>query len=97
MNEHKHSLRLGYLEKSKLAKHVFEEDHKIDWDNAKVLTTESDSRYRKYKESAHIVLSDNPISQPSLDKCPIWFSVIRNEITSSENRSKQLCMGLHLS
>lgn len=36
VREHKQNLRLGYLEKSKLAKHAFEEDHKIDWDNAKV-------------------------------------------------------------
>jgi predicted GIY-YIG superfamily endonuclease len=70
--EHKHNLREGYLEKSKLAKHALEEDHRIDWDNAKVLATESDSRYRKYKESAHMVFSDNPISQPSLDICPSY-------------------------
>jgi hypothetical protein len=43
------------------------------WDEARVLEVESNSRYRKYKESAHMACSVNPISQPSLDISPIWI------------------------
>ena len=67
--EHNLNLKEGLLEKSKLAQHAFEEDHRVDWDNARILVIESDSRYRKYKESAHMVCLGNPINQPSLDIC----------------------------
>jgi hypothetical protein len=46
---------------------------------ARILEIESNSKYRKYKESAHMACSANPISQPSLDISPIWIpsSVMR--------------------
>jgi hypothetical protein len=46
--EHRHNLK-GLLEKSKLAQHAYEEGYRIGWDEARVLKTESDSRYRKYR------------------------------------------------
>jgi hypothetical protein len=58
--EHGHNLKNGLLEKSKLAQHAFEEDHQISWNEAKVLHIESNSRYRKYKESAHMACMNNP-------------------------------------
>jgi hypothetical protein len=51
---HEHNLKEGFLEKSKLAQHAYEEGHRIGWDNARILEIESNSRYRKYKESAHM-------------------------------------------
>jgi hypothetical protein len=36
--------------------------------------------YRKYNESAHMSLTDHPISQPSLDISPICIPVITAEI-----------------
>jgi hypothetical protein len=42
------------LEKSKLAQNAFEEDHKVEWDEAEILEVESNNRYKKYKESAHM-------------------------------------------
>jgi hypothetical protein len=37
---------------------------------AKVLQIESNTTYKKYKESAHMSVLDHPISQPSLDILP---------------------------
>jgi hypothetical protein len=73
LREHKHNFKEGLIEKSKLAQHAYEEDHEVMWDEARVLEVESKSRYRKYKESAHMACSRNPISQPSLDTSPIWI------------------------
>jgi hypothetical protein len=53
------------LEKSKLALHAYKEGHKICWKEVKVLQTELNTTYRKYKESAHMSLMDHPISKPS--------------------------------
>jgi hypothetical protein len=63
--EHRRNLTEGLLEKSKLAQHGYEEGHRLAWDAARFLEFEGDSRYRKYKESAHMACSTNPISQSS--------------------------------
>ena len=83
LREHRHSLKEGHLEKSKLAQHAFE-GHEVDCKKARILEIESNSRYRKYKESAHLVCLNNPISQPSLDISPIWIPVIRDEVVNSQ-------------
>jgi hypothetical protein len=51
LREHRHNLQQGLLEKSKLAQHAYEEGHEVGWGDARVLEIESNSRYRKYKES----------------------------------------------
>jgi hypothetical protein len=48
------------------------------------LEVESNSRYRKYKESAHMAYSTNPIRQPSLDISPIWIPLINEEVKKSD-------------
>jgi predicted GIY-YIG superfamily endonuclease len=80
IKEHKYNLTQGMLEKSKLAQHSCEEDHRIFWNEAKVLQIEPNTIYRKYKESAHMSLVEHPISQPSVDISPIWTPVITTEI-----------------
>jgi hypothetical protein len=74
--EHRHNLQQDLLEKSELAQHAYEEGHKVGWDDARILEIESNSRYRKYKESAHMACLTNPTSQPSLDISPIWIPLI---------------------
>jgi hypothetical protein len=54
------------MEKSKLAQHAYEEGHRIGWEEAEILKIETNSRYRKLQESAHMACMINPISQPSL-------------------------------
>jgi hypothetical protein len=86
LREHKHNLREGLLEKSKLAQHAYEEGHRVGWDEARILEIESNSRYRKYKESAHVTNLTNQISQPSLDISPIWIPLISDEVSNSQGR-----------
>jgi hypothetical protein len=55
IKEHKYNPTQGLLEKSKLAQRVYEEGHKICWNEKKVLQIEPDTTYRKYTESTHIL------------------------------------------
>jgi hypothetical protein len=87
LHEHRHNLKEGLLERSKLALHAYEEGHRVAWDNPRILEIESNSRYSKYKESAHMACLTNPISQPSLHISPIWIPIISNEVTNSHRRS----------
>jgi hypothetical protein len=82
LREHKHNLQQGLLEKSKLAQHAYEEGHRVGWDEVRILEIESISRYRKYKESAHMVCLTNKISQPNLDISPMWIPLISNEVSN---------------
>jgi hypothetical protein len=84
--EHKYNLTQVPLEKSKLAQHAYVEGHRICWNEAKVLQIEPNTTHRKYKESAHMFLIDNPISQPSLDISPIWTPVITAEVRKLQLR-----------
>jgi hypothetical protein len=69
------------LEESKLAQLAREEGLRVIWDEARILEIESNSKYRKQKESAHVAYVTNPISQPSLDISPIWITLLRDEVT----------------
>jgi hypothetical protein len=82
-----HNLKEVLLEKSKLSQHAYEEGHRVGCDGARILEIESNSRYRKYKESAHMAYLTNPFTQPSLDISPIWIPLISNEVTNSQRRS----------
>jgi hypothetical protein len=55
----------------------------VGWDNVRILEIESKSRYRKYKELAHMAFLTNLISQQSLDISPIWIYHISNKVTNS--------------
>jgi hypothetical protein len=65
IREHKCNLGEGRFDESKLASHAAEKGHKIDWTNTPMLEYEANSIRRKYKEAAHMLCSNNPISQPS--------------------------------
>jgi hypothetical protein len=54
LREHKHNLQQGLLEKSKLAQHAYEEGHRVGCVEARILENESNSGYRKYKESVQM-------------------------------------------
>jgi hypothetical protein len=43
LKDHKYNPTQGLLEKSKLAQHAYEEAHKICWNEAKILQSESNT------------------------------------------------------
>jgi hypothetical protein len=83
-----HGFLSPYLQKNMLAPELFlvlsTPGHRVGWDEARVLEIESNSRYRKYNESAHMTCLTNPISQPSLVIFPIWIPLISNEVSNSQ-------------
>jgi hypothetical protein len=52
LREHGHSLKEGLLEKSISAQHAHEENHTAGWDEARLLETDNNCTYRKYKDRA---------------------------------------------
>jgi hypothetical protein len=80
IKEHKHNLKQGLLEKSKLAQYSYEEGHRFKWDKAKAIQKEPNTIYRKYKKSAHMAYLENMISQSSLEMSPFWLPIIKEEI-----------------
>jgi hypothetical protein len=74
LRESRHNHQQGLLEKSRLAQHAYEEGHRVGWDEARNLEIKSNSRGRKYKESAHIICLTKPISEASLVTSPFWIS-----------------------
>jgi hypothetical protein len=49
-------------------------------DQGQVLHIDSNSRYRKCKEAAHMACSADAISQSSLEVSSIWFPLIEKEV-----------------
>lgn len=65
LKEHNSNLNEGRFGKSKLALLVCEDGNMFHWTQASFLQCEPNATYRKYKETAHMPCSNNPISQPS--------------------------------
>jgi hypothetical protein len=84
LHEHRYNLKEGFLEKSKLAQHDYKEGRRFVWGEARILDIESNSRYTKYKESAHMACLTNPINQLCLNISPIWIPLISDEVIKSK-------------
>jgi hypothetical protein len=84
IHKYRHSLRDGLLKKSQLAQHAYEESHRVSWNEARILETESNSRHRKYNKLAHMTCSTKPFSQPSLEISPTWIPLMSKEVIKSK-------------
>jgi hypothetical protein len=63
LREHRHNLEQDVLQQSKLVQHAYEEGHRVDSHDARILDIEGNSSYRKYKESA--IWHAQPIQSPA--------------------------------
>ena len=84
VNEHKRNTTNGEIDKSNIAEDSWEQKHRFQWDKARVISKEENSRIRKLKESAFIHRTDHAISQPSIDMSPIRLPIIRTEIKKKQ-------------
>jgi hypothetical protein len=78
--EHMNNSKQGLTEKSRLAKHAYEEGHHIQWKEAKAVQIETSNICRKYMEVAHMACFTNRISLPSLEISPILIPLICEEV-----------------
>jgi hypothetical protein len=76
--EHRHSLRVGLLEKQKLAHHACEEGHRVGWEKARISEIECDGRCRKYKVSAHMAFGLVGLVNPVWSFLPFGFLISTN-------------------
>jgi hypothetical protein len=81
LGKHRRTLEVGHLEKSRLAQNSFEANHRVLWEEAKILETEQNPMYRKYQEKAYMACLQNPISRTSVVFPPIWLPFIRDELS----------------
>jgi len=79
-SEHNWNLEV-HLGRSRYAQHSFEENCEIIWKKAKILETQTNSLYRKYKEVAYMLCLQNLISWPSTEILPIWYHPISRELS----------------
>jgi hypothetical protein len=86
LRERRHNLIEGLLEKSELAKHAYQEGRRVAWDEARTLEIESNSGYRKYKQSDHVACLTNPTSHPRLVISTIWISLFSNKFSNSQGK-----------
>jgi hypothetical protein len=54
----------------------------VSMDEVRILESESNSRYRKYKELAHMACLTKSFSQPTLEISPLWIPLISNKFTN---------------
>ena len=54
LREHRRHLEVGHLERSRLAQHSFEENHRLLREEAKILETEMNPVCRKYKKETYV-------------------------------------------
>jgi hypothetical protein len=88
VREYSHNLIDGLLEKSQLVQPAYQEGYRVDWDDARILEIESNSRYRKYNKSAIWHVYPIRSFNPGWDISPMWISLFSNKVISSQGRSE---------
>ena len=72
--EHLADIRHLRFDKSALTKHVFDNEHSMDWTNAKILDFELDFTKRRFIESYFINQIPNTMNDKQNDKFPSIYS-----------------------
>lgn len=79
--EHQDLIRRRDFNKSRIAEHIIDTGHKIDWDNSKILAKETLSSKRKIIESFCIIMNgDKCFSNFSVDINRVWLPLVNKEI-----------------
>ena len=76
LKEHQRCCSNFDLQKSAVAQHAVEEDHRIDWDNSMVVDKESKWHRRRLKEAMYIKKYNNFNQDQGFAISPIWASDI---------------------
>ena len=76
LKEHQRCCRNFESQKSAVAQHAIEEDHRIDWSNSTVIDKEPQWHRRRLKEALHIKKHSNFNQDQGLTVSPIWNSDI---------------------
>ena len=55
----------------------------MNWNEANIIHREQHFFKRQLIEASYIKLSDQPLSQPSVELRPLWLPIIKNELKRS--------------
>ena len=81
LKEHISNVRKGNTEESRIADHAWSEDHRMNWEKAKIIHHGEKNYFkRKLIEASFMSLAKNPISKPSVEIKPLWLPLIREEL-----------------
>ena len=85
LKEHRLSTQRGETARSGIADHVWSNQHRIKWSEAKVLHKETHWRKRKFLEAAFIEQNQGIFSNPSVEIPNIWKPLLeRNRLLKLE-------------
>jgi predicted GIY-YIG superfamily endonuclease/uncharacterized protein (UPF0335 family) len=79
IKEHFKCTQLGDTAKSGIAEHVWTNQHRMKWSDAKVLHKEEHWLKRKFIEAAYITQNNHVFSNPSIDIPNIWKPVLAQD------------------
>src|SRR5579872_4165178 len=72
INEHKSCTQKGETSRSGIAEHVWENQHRIKWSEAKAIHSEQHWKKRKFIEAAYIKNNTGVFSKPSVEIPHLW-------------------------
>lgn len=89
IKEHRKHTQLGETSKSGIAEHAWNADHRINWNDAKVIHRETHWKKRKFKEAAFIFQNPGTFSHPSIELRNVWKPLLSQvkELILSTNKS----------
>ena len=75
--DHQRAVTNCDTEKNEIAKHCWENDHVMDWQNKKVIDQEQNMVARKIKETIHSIGNENSINNISYNLPHIWLPALK--------------------
>ena len=77
--EHQRAVTNCDTEKNEIAKHCWDKDHVMDWQNKKVIDQEQNMVARKIKETIHSIGNENSINGVSYNLPHIWLPALNKK------------------
>ena len=76
--EHERHTNSGRIEESAVAEHVWDSNHRINWNAVKVLDMERGWRARRTKEALHIAIRKPSLNRDvGLELSPFWLQLVK--------------------
>jgi hypothetical protein len=80
---HRRNLEESHLGRARLAQYLFEQIRLVLWKETKIWGIEKNSVYGEYKEAAHVLYLQNPISLNSIEISIVCYSLISTELSNN--------------
>ncbi|XP_050510634.1 uncharacterized protein LOC126887260 [Diabrotica virgifera virgifera] len=95
ISEHQSYIKNREFERSQICQHAWDNEHRVQWRDSSIVLKESDSKKRKIKEAALIMLNEtNCVANSSVECSRMWLPILKEEV----NRKKipRLFLGIKI-